>query len=100
MDMKDDKFNKLEKFEDYLAEQLSDPEFKKEYDALEPEFSLIKALMEARAEKGLTQKDLAEKTGISQGDISRIERGSANPSIKTIQRIATALDKKVQILFV
>ena len=94
------KFDKLKKFDDYLAEQLKDPEFKAGYDALEPEFSLIKALMDARLEKGLTQKELAEMTGISQGDISRIERGTANPSIKTIQRLATALDKKVQILFV
>lgn len=95
-----DKFDKLKKFDDYLAEQLKNPEFKAGYDALEPEFSLIKALMDARLEKGLTQKELAEMTGISQGDISRIERGTANPSIKTIQRLATALDKKVQILFV
>ena len=95
-----DKFDKLKKFDDYLAEQLKDPKFKAGYDALEPEFSLIKALMDARLEKGLTQKELAEMTGISQGDISRIERGTANPSIKTIQRLATALDKKVQILFV
>lgn len=95
-----DKFDKLKKFDDYLAEQLKDPEFKAGYDALEPEFSLIKALMDARLEKGLTQKELAEMTGISQGDISRIERGTANPSIKTIQRLATALDKKVRILFV
>lgn len=95
-----DKFDKLKRFDDYLAEQLKDPEFKAGYDALEPEFSLIKALMDARLEKGLTQKELAEMTGISQGDISRIERGTANPSIKTIQRLATALDKKVQILFV
>ena len=95
-----DKFDKLKKFDDYLAEQLKDPEFKAGYDALEPEFSLIKALMDARLEKGLTQKELAEMTGISQGDIGRIERGTANPSIKTIQRLATALDKKVQILFV
>ena len=94
------KFDKLKRFDDYLAEQLKDPEFKAGYDALEPEFSLIKALMDARLEKGLTQKELAEMTGISQGDISRIERGTANPSIKTIQRLATALDKKVQILFV
>ena len=79
-----DKFDKLKKFDDYLAEQLKDPEFKAGYDALEPEFSLIKALMDARLEKGLTQKELAEMTGISQGDISRIERGTANPSIKTI----------------
>ena len=73
-----DKFDKLKKFDDYLAEQLKDPEFKAGYDALEPEFSLIKALMDARLEKGLTQKELAEMTGISQGDISRIERGTTS----------------------
>ena len=87
-------------FNDFLKEQLKNPEVKAEYDKLEAEFTLIDALIEARAEKGLTQKELAEITGISQGDISRIERGTANPSIKTIQRLATALDKKVQILFI
>ncbi len=87
-------------FNEFLKEQLKNPTIKAEYDKLEAEFTLIDALIEARAEKGLTQKDLAEITGISQGDISRIERGTANPSIKTIQRLATALDKKVQILFV
>lgn len=98
--MKVDKFDKLEKFDDYLDKQLKDPEFKAEYDKLETAFSLADALISARIEKGITQKELAEMTGISQGDISRIERGTANPSIKTIQRLATALDKKVQILFV
>lgn len=87
-------------FNEFLKEQLKNPAVKAEYDKLEAEFTLIDALIEARAEKGLTQKELAEITGISQGDISRIERGTANPSIRTIQRIATALDKKVQILFV
>lgn len=87
-------------FKDYLAEQLQDPEFKKEYDALEPEFAVMRAIMDARIETGLTQQQLSERTGISQADISRIECGTANPSLKTLQRLATALGRRVQIDFV
>ena len=95
-----DKFESLPKFDDFLKEQLQDPEVKAEYEALEPEFSVMQAIAEARAKTGLTQKQLAEKTGISQADISRLERGTANPSVRTLQRIASALGRKVQIEFV
>lgn len=95
-----DKFDKLLKFDDYLNEQLKDPNFKEEYDALEPEFAVKQAILEARVQKGLTQKQLSEMTGISQADISRLERGTANPSVKTLQRIAYALGRKVLIQFV
>ncbi len=94
------KFDNLTKFDDFLKEQIKNPDFKSEYDALEPEFNVIKTIMEARIEVGLTQKQLSEKTGISQADISRIEHGTANPSLKTLQRIASALGKKIQIDFV
>lgn len=87
-------------YKDYLNEQLKNPEFKAEYDALEPEFSLMRTIMEARIEKGLTQQKLSELTGISQADISRLEGGTANPSLRTIQRIAEALGKQVRISFV
>ena len=60
----------------------------------------MEAIMKARIETGLTQKELSEKTGISQADISRLEHGTANPSIKTLQRIATALDRKLSIQFI
>ena len=79
--MKDD-------FEKYLDEQLKDDEFKKEYEALEPEYAIMQAMINAREELGLTQKELSEKTGITQGDISRLENGNANPSIKTLRRLA------------
>lgn len=95
-----DKFETLTKFDDFLAEQLKNEEFKKEYDALESEFTVIQAILEARIETGLTQKQLSEKTGISQADISRIERGTANPSLKTLQRIADALGKKLVLQLV
>lgn len=87
-------------FNDFLEEQLKDPELKAEYDALEPEFEVMKAIMKARVEKGLTQKELSLMTGISQADISRLENGTANPSIKTLKRIAAALDRKISLQFV
>lgn len=95
-----DKFDKLAKFDVFLAEQLEDPDFKAEYDALEPEFAVMQAILEARVKMGLTQKQLSEKTGISQADISRLECGTANPSIRTLQRIADALGRRIQIDFV
>lgn len=90
----------MTKFNDFLNEQLKDPEFKKEYDALRPEFSIIQAIINARKDSGLTQKDLAEKTGITQGDISRLERGNANPSLKTLQRLAEGMGMTLKVEFV
>ncbi|MBR6472270.1 MAG: helix-turn-helix domain-containing protein [Firmicutes bacterium] len=51
----------------------------------------------ARARKGLSQKELSAVTGIDQADISRIERGIANPSVETLYRIAKALDSELKI---
>lgn len=90
----------MKKFDEYLEEQMKDPEFKKEYDALEPEFALIRAILDARREKGITQKELSERTGIAQSDISKLENGNANPSVKTLERVATALGKRLKIEFV
>lgn len=90
----------MTKFNDFLNEQLKDPEFKKEYDALEPEFSIIQAIIDARKNSGMTQKDLAKKTGITQGDISRLENGSANPSLKTLQRLAEGMGMTLKLEFV
>nr|DAO49200.1 MAG TPA: helix-turn-helix domain protein [Caudoviricetes sp.] len=86
-------------FAEFLDEQLQDPEFKAEYDALEPEFTLMQAMIDARKTTGLTQKQLSEKTGIAQSDISKLESGNANPSLKTLQRLANGLGMRVKIEF-
>ena len=86
-------------FDDFLKEQLKDPEFRAEYDALEPEFTIIQAMLEARKSSGLTQKQLAERTGIAQADISRIETGEANPSLNTLKRLASGMDMKLKLEF-
>jgi len=86
-------------FKDYLNEQLQDPDFKAEYDALEPEYTIIQAMIDARKASGLTQKQLSERTGIAQGDISKLENGSANPSLQTLQRLAAGMGMRLQIAF-
>ena len=63
----------MTRFDDYLAEQLQDPEFRAEWEALQPERAIVQAMIDARQKTGLTQKQLAEKTGISQSDISKFE---------------------------
>ncbi|MCL2086316.1 MAG: helix-turn-helix domain-containing protein [Oscillospiraceae bacterium] len=77
----------------------SDPVLRAEYEALEPEFTIIQAMIDARKNTGLTQTQLAAKTGIAQSDISRIENGGANPSIKTLQRLAAAMNMKIKLEF-
>lgn len=89
----------MSNFRDFLNEQLKDPEFKAEYDALEPEFAIMQAMIDARKNSGLTQKELSEKTGIAQADISKLENGSANPSLRTLRRIAAGLGMQLKIEF-
>ena len=86
-------------FDEYVAEKLKDPEYKAEYDALEPEYAIIQAMIDARKESGLTQKELAEKTGINQADISKLERGNANPSLRTLKRLAAGMGCTLKVEF-
>ena len=82
-------------FRETLNEQLKDPAFKREYDELEPEFAIINAIIDARKEMGLTQKQLSELTGITQADISKLENGNANPSLKTLQRLTRSFTNRL-----
>ena len=86
-------------FDKYFDEKMKDPEFKKEYDALDPEFEIIEAMIEARKASGLTQKQLSEKTGINQADISRMEHGNGNPSIRTLKRLADGMGMQLHLTF-
>ena len=87
-------------FHEFLNELMKDPAFKAEYDALEPEFQVIRAMLSGRESANITQKELAEKTGIAQADISRIENGNGNPSIRTLQRLANGMGMALKIEFV
>lgn len=87
-------------YRETLNELLKDPEFRAEYEALEPEFQIIRAMLEGREKLNLTQKDLAERSGITQADISRLENGNANPSIRTLKKLASAMNMALDIKFV
>lgn len=83
-----------------LEENMKDPEFRREYEALEPERAMTRALVAARKAQGMTQAELSEMSGISQADISRLENGTRNPSIALLKRVAAALDSTLHIEFI
>lgn len=83
-----------------LNEQMQNEKFKKEYEALAPEYEIISSLIDARKSTNVTQKQLSEATGIAQSDISKIENGSGNPTIKLLQRLAEGLNMNLKIEFV
>jgi len=87
-------------FRKYLNEQLKDEEFKKEWEDSECEYALVKSLVAARKECHMTQKELAEKTGINQADISKIETGNANPALSTLKRLAEGMDMVLRLEFI
>lgn len=86
-------------FDEWKKEKLKDPVFKAEYDKLQPEFAIIRAVIEARIKKGLTQKVLAGRIGTKQSVISRLESGRANPSVAFLQKLAQAFDTNLEIRF-
>ena len=90
----------MRKFDDFLNEQLQDEDFRKEYEKMQPEFDVIKAIVDARTSKNLTQKQLAERTGINQADISKLENGTRNPSINLLKRLAEGMDMILKIEFI
>lgn len=87
-------------FEQYLKQEIeNNSALRDEFNALQPEYEIIRKLIETRMEYGLTQKELAKKCGIKQSNISRLESGKANPTIKFLQKIAKAMDSDLHIEF-
>ena len=87
-------------FQDMLSKQLQDEEFKKEYDAIQPEMDVIRAIVDARTSQNMTQKELAERTGINQADISKLENGTRNHSVNLLKRLAYGMGMSLKIEFV
>ena len=83
-----------------LSEQLKDNEFQKEYESIQPELNVIRAIVDARTSQHLTQKELAERTGINQADISKLENGTRNPSVNLLKRLADGMDMALRIEFI
>ncbi len=78
---------------------LKNPEFKKIHDQTRIEYEIAKAVIKARIEKGLTQKQLADRLHTRQSVISRVERANTTPSISFLKRLATALGITLQVQF-
>ena len=86
-----ERVNQMKTLDLYLNEQLKNEEFRKEWEENQPEMDIIRAMADARISQNLTQKELAERTGINQADISKLENGTRNPSLKLLKRLADGL---------
>jgi DNA-binding XRE family transcriptional regulator len=78
-------------FDDIVAEWMKNPEFRKEYEALQPGYQLARQMIGARLKQKMTQASLAKRAGTGQAVISRLEGMNAKPSFSLVQRIANAL---------
>lgn len=87
----------MSKWGDLERQLLSDPKVKKEYDKLQPRYTLISQLIKARIRKGFTQKELAEKIGTKQSAIARVESGTANISLAFLEKLTQALGSQLII---
>lgn len=90
----------MKTLKEYKVEQMKDTEFVKEYESIQPEMDVIRAIVEARTSQNLTQKELAERTGINQADISKLENGTRNPSVNMLKRLADGMGMVLKIEFV
>lgn len=90
----------MSEFNELLNEQLKDAEFQAEWRNIQPEMDVIKAIIDARIEQGLTQKALAEKVGMNQADISKLENGNRNPSLGLLKKLAAGLGMELKLSFV
>ncbi|MGH9433189.1 MAG: helix-turn-helix domain-containing protein [Terriglobia bacterium] len=78
---------------------MKEAEYRKAYDALEEEFGLAKAVIDARNRAGLTQVELARKMGTTQPVVARLEGGRTRPSMRTLERLAKATGSRLLIRF-
>ncbi len=84
----------------YLDEQLQNDEFREAWEDSQPEMDVIRAMVDARISQNLSQKELAERTGINQADISKLENGTRNPSLKLLKRLADGMGMTLKLEFV
>lgn len=85
------------KFEEIKEKLLEEEEFKDEYERLKPRYDIISQLIEARAEKNITQGDLAQMVGTQKSNISRLESGTYNPSLDFLIKVAKCLGKEIKV---
>lgn len=90
----------MKSLKQYKETQMKNPEFAKEYESIQPEMDVIRVIIEARTSQNITQKELAERTGINQADINKLENGTRNPSVNLLKRLADGMGMVLKIEFV
>lgn len=76
---------------------LRDHDFRREYEALQPELDLVRAILNARLTRGLTQRDIARQAGTTQSAIARFESGRSNPTLAFASRLSRAVGARLEI---
>ena len=90
----------MSEFRELLNEQLKEPEFEKEWNEIQPEMDVIRAMVDMRIKQNLTQKELASRTRIDQADISKLENGTKNLPLKLLKKLAAGMGMQLKIEFV
>ena len=83
--------------QEFKKKALKDDAVRREYEALQEEYSFIDQLIGMRTKAGLTQEDVAKRIGTNKSNISRLERGKGNPSWGTLQKYAAACGFRVKL---
>ena len=91
---------KLISLDEMKAEMMQDPEFAAAYAEADAEYSVLEAMIRARAEAGLTQAEVAERAGTTQSAIARLEGGSVSPTIATLRNYAKAVGNRLRVVMV
>ena len=86
--------------DEHIARQLKDPEFARAWAEGEGEYQAQRALIQARIDAGMSQRDLSRATGVPQKTISLIETGDTNPTVRTLDKLAEGMGKTLTISFV
>ena len=85
--------------DEVIAQEMKNPAFKAEWDALEPEFQIIRAMIEGREARNFSEEELSEATGISPTEIMRLEEGAADPTLNELKRLAAGLGMTLRLDF-
>jgi predicted transcriptional regulator len=88
---------KIKSYRSFKERMLRTKEVRREYEALAPEFMLVRMIIQKRIQQGLTQQALAAKIGTQQSAIARLESGTYNPTLSFLEKVACALHAKLVI---
>ena len=89
----------MSKVSDLHQKWSQDPDYRRAYDELGPEFDFVRSLIQARIDAGLTQAELAERMSTTQSVVARLESGRVHPSTRTLERVAQSTGTRLKISF-